>query len=63
MTTSRMRPPRISSSTETRTSPVCQRANTENVAKKYDAFANRLFDSFTRFAIAPLIPALATFAK
>ena len=46
-----------------RTSEVCQRANTANVARKYDALAYRLFDSFTRLAIAPLMPALATFAN
>jgi hypothetical protein len=59
-----MRPPRISSSTETRSSEFCQREKTAKVAHRYDAFPPSAFVvSFARCAIAPLMPALATFAK
>ena len=62
--TSCMRPSRISSPTETRTSVFCQRANTDSVASRYDALPPSTFDdSFVRFAIAPLMPALAMLAK
>ena len=62
--TSCIRPARTVSPTETRTSPTCQRANTVSVARRYETLPPSAFVvSFARCAIAPLIPALATFAN
>ncbi len=55
---------RDSPSTVTVTSSACQREKTASVDHRYEAFPPIAFDdSFVRFAIAPLIPALATFAN
>ena len=59
-----MRPARFSPSTRTRITPFCQRAKTASVDQRYDAFPPSAFEvSLARFAMAPLIPALAMFAK
>ena len=51
---------RVSPSTETSTSLFDQRANTANVAQRYETFPPSAFEvSLARCAIAPLIPALA----
>ena len=63
-TTSNMRPVRRSSPTWSSTSAACQREKTANVAQRYETFPpSALVVSFARLAIAPLIPALATFAN
>ena len=63
-TTSNMRPVRRSSPTWSSTSAACQREKTANVAQRYETFPPSAFVvSFARLAIAPLIPALATFAN
>ena len=55
--TSCIRPARLSSSTETRTSVFRQRANTASVDQRYETLPPSAFDdSFVRFATAPLIP-------
>ena len=47
-----------------RVSTADQPAKTAKVAHRYDAFAPSFFEvSFARWAIAPLMPALATFAN
>ena len=62
--TSCIRPRRVSPSTETWTSVLLQRAKTANVAQRYEIFPPSAFVvSFARCAMAPLIPALATFAN
>ena len=44
--------------------PTRQRAKTASVAQRYDALPPSVFVvSFARFAIAPLMPALAMFAN
>ena len=63
-TTSCIRPPRISSSTESRISEFCQREKTATVAQRYETLPPSAFVVwFARSAIAPLMPALATLAK
>ena len=59
-----MRPRCSSPSTRTVTSPLRQREKTANVAQAYETLPPSAFDvSFARLAIAPLMPALATFAN
>ena len=59
-----MRPRRSSSPTFTRTSSLRQREKTASVAHRYEALPPSAFElSFARFAIAPLMPALAMLAK
>ena len=59
-----MWPTRISSSTVRRSSEFCQLAKTASVAQRYETLPPSAFVvSFARWAIAPLMPALATFAK
>src|SRR6266571_5327213 len=59
-----MKPLRRSPSTLTLTSPTCQRANTASTDQKYEILPPSTFVvSFARFATAPLIPTLATFAN
>jgi hypothetical protein len=63
-TTSCMWPTRLSPSTVTRSSEFCHFAKTAKVAQRYEILPPRAFVvSFARWAIAPLMPALATFAK
>ena len=62
--TSCIRARRVSPSTETETSLFPQRAKTANVAQMYETLPpNALEVSLARCAIAPLMPALPTFAN
>ena len=62
--TSYIRARRVSASTFTVSSVFLQRANTANVAQTYETLPPSALElSLARWAIAPLIPALATFAK